>query len=80
MRPEVADLGGVGAQRGLGGESFAADGALEGPVLGALQLGVVVAQVLLQVRQLDEGPAALRNVASVRTLTCAPKKKTNQQK
>lgn len=59
----------MGSKGGLGGETFAADGALEGPVLGSLQLGVVVTQVLLQVGQLDEGPAALGHVTSVRSLT-----------
>lgn len=58
------------AQAGLGGEALAADVAVERPVLGALHLGVVVAQVLLQVGQLDEGAAALGQMALVRALAC----------
>lgn len=41
------DLGGVRAQTGLGGESFAANIAVEGTVLGSLHLGIVVPQMLL---------------------------------
>lgn len=63
-------LGRVGAQRGLGGEAFAAYGALKRPVLGPLQLGIVIAKVLLQIRQLDEGSSAFRHVATVRSFTC----------
>ena len=59
----------MSAERGLGGEPFAANGALERPVLGPLQLGVVIAQMLLQIRQLDERAAALRYVAAIRPLT-----------
>ena len=33
-------------------------------------LGLVVAEMLLQVTQLDEGPPAVRNVAFVRSLSC----------
>lgn len=49
----------VRPEAGLGGETLAADVAVEGTVLGALHLGVVVPQVLLQVRQLDEGAPAV---------------------
>lgn len=60
----------MGPQRALGGEALAADVTVEGPVLHPLQLGVVVTEVLLKVGELDEGPAALRQVALVRPLTC----------
>lgn len=40
-------LGGVGAQAGLSGESLATDCAVEGTVLGAFHLSVVVPQMLL---------------------------------
>lgn len=40
-------LGSVSAQAGLGGKALATDGAVEGSVLGALHLSVVVPQVLL---------------------------------
>ena len=59
----------MGAQAALGGEPLAADLAVERPVLHALDLRIVVPQVLLQVRQLDEGAAALGVVALVRPLT-----------
>jgi len=57
----------VRAQRGFGGEAFAADVAVKGPVLQAFNLGFVVPQVLLQVRQLDEGATAVGNVTTIRT-------------
>lgn len=60
----------VGPQRTLSGKTLPADVAMERPVLHALQLRVVVAEVLLQVRQLDEGAAAVRKVAFVGALTC----------
>jgi len=41
---------------------------VEGSVLGAFHLGVVIAEVLLQIRELDERTPALREVAFVRTL------------
>ena len=56
------------AQAALGGEPLSADLTVKRPVLHALDLRVVVPQVLLQVRQLDEGPAALGVVTLVRTL------------
>lgn len=59
----------VGAQTGLGGEAFAADVAVERAVFGALHLGVVISQVLLQVRQLDERPPAVGKVTFVWTFT-----------
>jgi len=59
----------VSAERRLCGEALATDGTLERPVLGPLQLGVVVPQVLLQVGQLDESPAAFGHVTTVRSFT-----------
>lgn len=56
----MTDLRRVGPQAGLGGEALAADVALERPVLGALHLRVVIPEVLLEIRQLDKGPAAVR--------------------
>lgn len=58
----------VRPQAGLGGEALAADVAVERAVLRPLHLGVVVPQVLLEVAQLDERPAAVRQVALVRPL------------
>lgn len=58
----------MGSETGLGGEPFAADVAVEGPVLGALDLRVVVAKVLLQVGQLDERASAVGKVTFVRPL------------
>lgn len=58
MRPETR----------LGGEALAAEIAVEGTALGPLDLGIVIAKVLLQVRQLDERSAALRQVTLVRAL------------
>lgn len=60
----------VGAQTGLGGETFAADGAVERPVFGPLHLGIVVAEMLLQIGQLYESSSALGQVASVRSFSC----------
>lgn len=57
------------AQTGLSGEPFAADITVERPVLGAFHLCVVVAQVLLQIGQLDKCASALGQVAFVRALT-----------
>jgi len=37
----------VGAQTGLGGETFATDGAVEWPVFGPLYLSIVIAEMLL---------------------------------
>lgn len=66
-------LGGVRSERALRCEALAADVAVEGPVLGALDLGVMVAKVLLQVGELDEGPPALGQVALVGPLACNTK-------
>jgi len=63
-------LSSVSSEAALRGEPLAADVAVEGPVLQPLDLALVVAQVLLQVRQLDEGPPALGDVAFVRSLSC----------
>jgi len=60
----------VGAQTGLGGETLAADGAVERPVFGPFHLGVVVTEMLLQVGQLYESSSALGQVASVRPFSC----------
>lgn len=64
----VTYLGRVRPETRLGGETLAAEIAVERAALGPLDLGVVVAKVLLQVRQLDERSAALRQVAFVRAL------------
>lgn len=55
----MTDLRRVGPQAGLRGETLAAYVAVERPVLGPLHLRVVIPQVLLEIRQLDEGPAAV---------------------
>lgn len=60
----------MGPQTALSGKPFAADVAVEGPVLGPLDLRVVVAQVLLQVGELDEGSPAVGEVAFVGPLAC----------
>lgn len=59
----------------LGGESLPADVTVEGAVLHPLELGVVVAKMLLKVRQLDEGASAVRDVAFVRPFTCKEEEK-----
>ena len=64
------DLCGVRPEAALGGEPLSADLTVERPVLHPLYLRVVVPQVLLQVRELDEGAAALGVVALVRSFTC----------
>lgn len=56
----MTDLRRVGTEAGLRGETLAADVAVERPVLRPLHLSVVIPQVLLQIRQLDEGPPAVR--------------------
>lgn len=53
----------------LGGESLSANRTVEGPIFGPFHLGVVVAEVLLQVGQLDEGSSAIRQVTLVRPLS-----------
>lgn len=57
----------VRPQTRLRGESFAADGTVEGSVLRPFHLGVVIPQVLLEIGQLDEGSPAVRKVALVWT-------------
>ena len=69
-KEEVGYLSSVSSEAALRGEPLAADVAVEGPVLQPLDLALVVAQVLLQVRQLDEGPPALGDVTFVRSLSC----------
>uniref|UniRef100_A0A182QDX1 Uncharacterized protein n=1 Tax=Anopheles farauti TaxID=69004 RepID=A0A182QDX1_9DIPT len=54
---------GVGPQAGLGCEALAAQVAVERAAFGALDLRIVVAQVLLQIRQLDKRAAAVRQMA-----------------
>lgn len=56
----MTDLRRMGTEAGLRGETLAADVAVERPVLRPLHLSVVIPQVLLQIRQLDEGPPAVR--------------------
>ena len=63
-------LSGMCSKTALSGKSFAADVTVEGPVLEPLDLALVVAQVLLQVAQLDEGATAVRNMAFIRSLSC----------
>jgi hypothetical protein len=62
-------LSGVGPQRGLRGKPLAANVTMEGTIFQPLELRLVIAKVLLEVRQLDEGAAALQNVALVRPLS-----------
>lgn len=56
----MTDLRRVSTEAGLRGEALAADVAVERPILRPLHLSVVIPQVLLQIRQLDEGPPAVR--------------------
>lgn len=72
----MTDLGRVGPEAALGGKPFSADVAVEGSVLGPLNLRIVIAQVLLQIGQLDEGPSAIREVALIGPLTCETKRQT----
>lgn len=65
----MAYFGRVRAQAGLGREPFTADVAVERSVFRTLDLRVVVAQMLLQIRQLDKGPSALGQMTLVRTFT-----------
>lgn len=55
----------MGAETRLGGESLAANVAVKWTVLGALHLGIVISQMLLQVRQLNEGAATVRQMTLV---------------
>ena len=61
-------------QRGLRRESLPADVAVERAVLQPLDLGFVVAEMLLEVGELDEGAAAVEHVTLVRTLPLDIKK------
>lgn len=61
-------FGAVGAKAAVRGEALAARVAHVWPVFGSLHLTLVVAEMLLKVRQLDEGPVALGEVTLVRTL------------
>lgn len=66
----TSHLSRVGAQTGLSGETLATYGAVKRPVFGPLHLGVVVPEMLLQVRQLYESSSTLGQVASVRSFSC----------
>lgn len=61
-------FGAVGAKAAVRGEALAARVAHVWPVFGSLHLTLVVAEMLLKVRQLYEGPVALGEVTLVRTL------------
>jgi len=62
-----AYLGSVCSETALRSESFAANIAVEGPVLRPFYLGVMVPQMLLEVRQLDKGSTTLWKMTSVRS-------------
>lgn len=66
----MTDLRCVRSQARFRRESFPADVAMEGTILRPLNLCVVIPQMLLQIRQLNEGSSAVRQVALVRALTC----------
>lgn len=72
----MTDLGRVGPEAAFGSEPFTADVAVEGPVFGPLDLRVVIAQMLLQIWQLDKGSSTIRKVAFVGSLTCETKRQT----
>ena len=55
----------MGPEAALSGEALAADVAVEGSVFQSFNLGLVVTEVLLKVRQLDERSATLGNVTFV---------------
>jgi hypothetical protein len=63
-------LGRVSPQARLRSESFSADVAVERPVLRAFHLSVMIAQMLLEVAELDEGATTLRQVTLVGPLAC----------
>lgn len=63
-------LGRVSPQARLRGESFSADVAVERSVLRTFHLCVMIAQMLLEVAELDEGATTLRQVALVGPLAC----------
>ena len=66
----VTHLSSVGPQTALCGEALATDVAVEGSVFQSFNLWLVVTEVLLQVRQLDERSATLGNVTFVGPLSC----------
>lgn len=70
-------FGAVGAKAAVRGEALAARVAHVWPVFGSLHLTLVVAEMLLKVRQLDEGPVALGEVTLVRTLAWKEKKRSH---
>lgn len=63
-------LGRVSPQARLRGESFSADITVKRSVLRAFHLSVVIAQMLLQIAELDEGAAAFWQVTFIRPLAC----------
>lgn len=63
----------MSAQTRLGGESLAADVAVKWTVFGAFYLGVVVPQMLLQVRELDEGASTFRQMTLVGSFAWTPR-------
>ena len=65
----MAYFGRVRPQAGFSRETFSTNIAVEGSVFGPFYLRVVVAQMLLKIRQLDKGPAAVRKVAFVRAFS-----------
>ena len=58
----------VRSERGLCGETFTTNVTMERPVLEPFQLRLVIAQVLLEIRELDESSPAVRYMAFVRSL------------
>ena len=66
-------LGRVSPQARLRSESFSTNVTVKRSVLRAFHLRVVVAQMLLQVAELDEGATTLRQVTFVRPLACKNK-------
>jgi len=67
-------LGRVSPQARLRGESFSTDITVERSVLGAFHLRVVIAQMLLQIAELDKGAATLWQVTFIRPLACNNKR------
>ncbi|CAL4068904.1 unnamed protein product, partial [Meganyctiphanes norvegica] len=62
-------LGSMCPERALCGKTFPADVAVEGSVLHAFKLSIMVPQMLLKVRQLYECPSTFRDVAFIWPLT-----------
>lgn len=58
------------AQTGLGGEALSTNVTVERPIFGPFHLSIVIPQVLLQIGQLDEGPATVGQMTFVRTFAC----------